>query len=204
MPRDKLLSAFGSGWFFVLVILSITAMTRSDASISLMLVRSPIVVLYLLFGVLILIRPAAKSCDRGLLPRAMAFIGTYMPWTIGFFPFTDFDTANLLSPIFVFAGMVLAIATLFHLKTAFSLVPQARSVVRSGPYRWLRHPLYVAEEIAVFGLLLQHFTPLAILIVVLHIAVQISRIHYEERLLAETFPEYHALSADWRLVPFVY
>jgi len=204
MRSERLLSAFGSGWFFVLAILSITAVTRSDASTSLMLARSSIVVLYLLFGVLILVRPAAKSCDRGLLPRAMAFIGTYTPWTIGFVPFTDYNTANLLSPILVFGGMILAIATLFHLKTAFSLVPQGRFVVHSGPYRWLRHPLYVAEEIAVLGVLLQHLTPLAILIVVAHIAVQIGRVHYEERLLRETFPEYRALSADWRLVPFVY
>jgi len=55
-----------------------------------------------------------------------------------------------------------------------------------------------------FGVLLQHLTSLAILIVVVHIAIQIGRIYFEEKLLGETFPNYRLFSADWRLVPFVY
>jgi protein-S-isoprenylcysteine O-methyltransferase Ste14 len=204
MQRDRLLGAFGSVWFLLLAIIAIKAMLTLDLSLSHLLARSSIVILYLLFSTLILIRPPAKSHAQGLLPRIMAFVGTYLPWTISFFPFTDYNAANALSPFLVLGGIVLAITTAFHLGTAFSIVPQARSVVRSGPYRWLRHPLYVAEEIAIFGALLQYLSPIPILIVAVHIAVQISRIHYEERLLGETFPHYHMLSANWRLVPFVY
>jgi protein-S-isoprenylcysteine O-methyltransferase Ste14 len=78
-------------------------------------------------------------------------------------------------------------------------------LVRSGPYRWLRHPLYVCEEIAVFGTLLQFLSPITALIFATHIGIQVCRIIYEEKLLRESFPEYRNYSAStWRLIPFVW
>ena len=47
--------------------------------------------------------------SRGLLLHLMAFIGTYMPWTISFIPPTDYAWANWLSPILVIGGISLAI-----------------------------------------------------------------------------------------------
>ena len=101
--------------------------------------------------------------------------------------------------------MVMAIITVSHLGKAFSIVPQAHKVVRSGPYRWLRHPLYAAEAIAVFGTLLQFLSPFTVSIFVLHIGMQIYRMLNEERLLTQTFPEYRAYAAtSWRLIPFAW
>jgi|SRR5882672_1804338 len=194
---------FGGAWFLLLAVVTAISATQFETPTQL-IARACVVILYVMFGSLILLRTAPKSQTYDFLPRCMAFIGSYMPWMISFSPKTDFALANLLSPIFVICGITLAVISLVHLKTAFSLVPQARSVVRSGPYRWLRHPLYVSEEIAVVGVLLQHLAPFTVLIVAVHIAVQIGRIQYEERLLGETFPHYRMLSANWRLVPFVY
>jgi hypothetical protein len=51
---------------------------------------------------------------------------------------------------------VLIVYTLPSLGWSFSLVPQARTLVTSGPYAIVRHPLYLVEETAIAGILLQY------------------------------------------------
>jgi protein-S-isoprenylcysteine O-methyltransferase Ste14 len=199
----QVMRLLSGGWFLLLAGFTLVAASQSETPVQL-IARACVVMLYLMNGLLILLRPEPKSAARGLLPRAMAFVGSYMPWMISFLPKTDFMLATMLSPIFVISGIALALVSLLHLRTAFSLVPQARSVVSSGPYRWLRHPLYVSEEIAVIGVLLQHLSPIAVLIVIVHIAAQIGRIRYEEELLSRTFPSYLLRSARWRVFPLAW
>jgi protein-S-isoprenylcysteine O-methyltransferase Ste14 len=154
---------------------------------------------------LILRRPPAKSQAHGLLPRALAFAGTYMPWAIAFAGHTDNLVVNLASAACLGGGNLLALITVSYLGRSFSVVPQARSVVQAGPYRWIRHPLYLSEEIAVLGVVLQAWSPLAAAMLVAHIGLQIGRILYEEDLLRRTLPDYRKYAASrWRLVPFIW
>ncbi len=168
--------------------------------------KSCLCVFYLLLWLLILTRPPAQSAAAGVWPRLAALIGTYLPWSITFMPADGGVGPNLLSSGCVTGGMILVIVTVLHLGRSFSLAPQARAVVRTGPYRWIRHPLYLAEEIAVFGVVLQVLSPLTLTIFLTHIAVQIGRIHYEEHLLGQTLPEYQRYGQDarWRLIPGIW
>ena len=50
------------------------------------------------------------------------------------------------------------IVVIFHLGRSFSIVPQARTLVRTGPYKFVRNPLYLAEEVALLGTLLQFYS----------------------------------------------
>ncbi|WP_369722041.1 isoprenylcysteine carboxylmethyltransferase family protein [Bradyrhizobium sp. LLZ17] len=160
---------------------------------------------YILLGVLVMTRPPAKAHADGLLPRVAAFVGTYMPWTIGFFGETDKALPNLASTVCVLAGMSMMLVTIRHLGRSFSLVPQARLVVQTGPYRWIKHPLYLAEEIVIFGVVLKVLSPLTLTLFVLHIGVQVCRIYYEEDLLRRNCPEYTSYEASrWRLIPYVW
>jgi protein-S-isoprenylcysteine O-methyltransferase Ste14 len=202
---DLVMRLLGALWFLGLAIFTAFTMTNAITPTSL-LAKSCLVIFYLIFGLLISIRPRAKAQAYGFLPRLAAFVGTYMPWTMVLFAApTNSALLNLMSSVCVIAGITLAIFTVLHLGKAFSLVPQARMLVRSGPYRWLRHPLYVCEEIAVFGTLLQFPSPITALIFAAHIGMQVCRIIYEEKLLRESFPEYREYSAStWRLIPFVW
>lgn len=160
---------------------------------------------YVLMGLLVMTRPPAKAQADGLLPRVAAFVGTYLPWTITFFGKTDQALPNLASTVCVLVGMIMILVTIRHLGRSFSVVPQARSVVQTGPYRWIKHPLYLAEEIAILGVVLQNSTPLALIVLVLHIGVQVCRILYEEDLLRRNCPEYSSYEASrWRLVPYIW
>src|SRR6266487_540640 len=111
----------------------------------------------------------------------------------------------LASFYMLLALFIMMLVTIRHLGGSFSLVPQARSVVQTGPYRWIKHPLYLSEEIAVLGVVLQYLTPVTVIVLVLHIGVQVCRILYEEDLLRRNCPEYSTYEASrWRLIPYVW
>ncbi len=107
--------------------------------------------------------------------------------------------------LLVIVGNAFTVVVLLRLGRSFSILPESRKLVTGGPYQIVRHPLYLAEAVAMLGTLINFISPLAILIVVLQIILQLVRIHYEERVMKETFPEY-ALYAKRtaRLIPGIY
>src|SRR6266702_4998841 len=197
---------FGGMWF---MLLAVCIAIKIPASLAdpwpSLLSRCCLFSFYLLLALLIMTRSPARAQADGLLPRIAAFAGTYLPWTISFFGKTDQALPNLASTACVLIGMIMMLVTIRHLGGAFSLVPQARSVVQTGPYRWIKHPLYLAEEVAVLGVVLQYLTPVTVIVLVLHIGVQVCRILYEEDLLRRNCPEYSSYEASrWRLIPYVW
>jgi protein-S-isoprenylcysteine O-methyltransferase Ste14 len=205
---DIIMRLLGSTWFLLLaVFMARGAITGFETTPWLQtLSRLCLAAFYLTLWFLILTRPPAKAESSGLLPRVAAFVGTYMPWTITFAAPTALALVapTLLSMICVMGGAALMLYTIWHLGRSFSVVPQARSVVKTGPYQWIKHPLYLSEEIAVLGVVLQFLSPLTVAILIAHIAVQVYRILYEEKLL-HTLPEYHAYSESrWRLLRSVW
>jgi len=60
-------------------------------------------------------------------------------------------------------GCVSIVYAVLHLGKSFSIMPQARRLVIGGPYRFVRHPLYFAEELAVIGVLIQCDRTMALL-----------------------------------------
>ena len=205
-PYDRAMQLFGGMWFLLLALgVAIKVGSSVGDPWPSLLSSFCLAVFYVLLALLIITRPPAKAHANGLLPRIAAFVGTYMPWTIAFFGETDKALPNLASTACVLIGMVMMLVTIRHLGRSFSLVPQARNVVQTGPYRWIKHPLYLAEEIALLGVVLRSLTPLTVILLVLHIGVQICRIHYEEDLLRRNCPEYSSYEASrWRVIPYVW
>ena len=97
------------------------------------------------------------------------------------------------------------VVAIFHLGRSFSIVPQARNLVRTGPYAVVRNPLYLAEEIAILGALLQYYSAVTLLLFLAHGVLQVGRIFYEENLLRRSFPSLFRLCASTsRLIPYVW
>jgi protein-S-isoprenylcysteine O-methyltransferase Ste14 len=145
--------------------------------------------------------PIRKS--EGIAPRIAALLGTYLALALAMLPRPDLRPVVLaISSLLLIVGMAMSFAVLRWLGRAFSIMPEARRLVQHGPYGLVRHPLYVCEEIAVIGVLIQVISPLAVAIWTLHIIFQFKRMLNEERILSETFPDYEDYARRTpRLVP---
>jgi protein-S-isoprenylcysteine O-methyltransferase Ste14 len=103
------------------------------------------------------------------------------------------------------AGMGEAIYALAYLRHRFSIVPEARGLVTSGPYRLVRHPIYLGEILAGFGLVLPTIAGPPAFVFIVFVAAELVRTFYEERVLRRTYPEYAAYAARTRrLIPLAF
>jgi protein-S-isoprenylcysteine O-methyltransferase Ste14 len=149
-------------------------------------------------------RPLRKS--EGWLPRFAALAGLTMLYALLLFPRAPRDlTWDAISLALLLAGHFLAAVTLSQLGRSFSVMPEARRLVTSGIYARVRHPLYFAEAVATVGVLLQYRSVGAAALVAAQLAVQLWRMHEEEKVLEAQFPEYGEYRRRTaRLVPGVY
>ena len=82
------------------------------------------------------------------------------------------------------AGFLWAIHAKLTLGRSFGLLPADRGIVRKGPYRFVRHPIYLGYLITHIGFLSVNFTPQNAVVLVALYAAQIYRIHREELTLS--------------------
>lgn len=149
-------------------------------------------------------RPTGKA--RGLEPRVSAFAGAFLVYVIPLYPRRELSApAEMVSTLLVLFGSAAAVYTLLRLGRSFSLMAEARRLVTSGPYRLVRHPLYLAEELAIIGIFMQFLSLSTAFVLAVQIVFQLRRMHNEEAVLAESFPEYAAYrQRTARLLPGVY
>jgi len=144
-------------------------------------------------------RPVAKS--SALLPRFVALITVCIP---PFCVLLERAPSNLLCNLLaVLAGVsasILGVLTLSFLGRSFSVMPEARRLVTTGPYGIVRHPLYLFELLGVVGILFQVRSLPGVMLLAIIVVLQIARARWEEAVLDCAFPEYAAYR---RQVPFL-
>lgn len=129
----------------------------------------------------------ATYASAFLIPAFIALAGSRRPSWVGFTPAA---WAVSIGYCLWMVGILVAVWTVWHLRYSFSLAPQARELVRTGPYRWARHPIYAAYFVQYLGMWLGHFTlPFGIALLT-WLALTVARVHCEEMVLESTFPEY--------------
>lgn len=88
------------------------------------------------------------------------------------------------------------------------IVPEVHSrgrLVRSGPYRWIRHPMYSAVLLVAAGALATDPAPFRLAMGIALIAVLAAKLVREEKLLRSAYPDYAAYqAATRRLVPWIW
>jgi protein-S-isoprenylcysteine O-methyltransferase Ste14 len=149
-------------------------------------------------------RPSGKA--SGLAPRIVAVVGSFMMYGILLFPRHNLSlSGEIIATLLVTIGNAGALVALSQLGRSFSVMAESRQLITTGPYRYVRHPLYLAEEIAIVGVFLQFASPLTALLLVMQIAFQLRRMHNEELVLTASFPGYTAYQRNTaRLIPAVY
>jgi protein-S-isoprenylcysteine O-methyltransferase Ste14 len=135
----------------------------------------------------------------------VALVGTFLLNVVAYLPVDDTtSTESLLGSSFVvILGTLFTIWSLATLGRCFGLFPEVRGLVMRGPYRLVRHPVYLGEILSAAGLLLAKPHPLIVLTFLAFVALQFWRTMYEERALTAAFPgEYPAFAARVpRLIP---
>jgi protein-S-isoprenylcysteine O-methyltransferase Ste14 len=154
--------------------------------------------------IIVRLRPVAKA--SGILPRLFALVGTCMPSFMTLLPRNpDSVTVNTVSLVMLAIGSALAVYGFSYLNRSASIMPEARRLVTDGPYRFVRHPVYLFEEIGIIGLVLPYASVWAVLWLILHLGFQFQRMKNEERVLSGAFPEYEDYARRTaRLVPGLY
>lgn len=82
------------------------------------------------------------------------------------------------------------LASVLALGRCFGILPEARGLVTRGPYRLVRHPVYLGELGVCAGLVIGAPTIWNVACAAVILAAQIVRMGLEERALEAEFPEY--------------
>jgi protein-S-isoprenylcysteine O-methyltransferase Ste14 len=188
-------------WTTVLAIVSVASLERYARSADLALpgaiyavniaMRLSVIAYLVILAATVVTRMAPIGKAGGTEPRISALIGTFLMTVVVLFPRRELSlTAGLVSTLLMLAGDAFAVVVLTRLGRSFSIMPEARQLVTSGVYRFVRHPLYLAEEVATIGGVMQFLSIWTAVLLVVQIAFQLRRIRNEETLLAEVFSDY--------------
>ena len=103
-----------------------------------------------LTAVLFIIRRPARRTTGSWLSRAIAIVGSWLMPALILMPLTRSNDLLLTTTTTALVGLhVVVFWALLTLRRSFSIFPEARDLVQSGPYGLVRHPLY-ATYIAMY------------------------------------------------------
>lgn len=139
-------------------------------------------------------------------PKLVALAGVSLIYLVPLLPRAKPDyVLDFAASLFTLTGSYLCLISISSLGRSISVMPEARALVTSGLYSRIRHPLYLSEFVAMIGLFLEFRSWQAALILAAVFFFQVKRMDWEEKILAEAFPEYSAYRLKtWRLLPGVY
>lgn len=145
-------------------------------------------------------RVRAVSVADGFMEVAFPIIVAAIPILISLAPCTLPRWAPLDSPLHPYAylivmgliilGGLINLIGLLTMRRAFTIMTEARTLVTTGIFNRMRHPLYTGHFIMFFGSLLLRLHGYAVVMYLLFAAGQVVRANMEERKLTQVFPEY--------------
>jgi protein-S-isoprenylcysteine O-methyltransferase Ste14 len=144
------------------------------------------------------------------MSRLVAKYAAIMPITTALVLLLQGDLFSL-SP-WVIAGQMLCLILAVSARLSFRnqqfravAEPGSGSLVRTGPYRVIRHPAYAGVLTFLLISVLSHLSLLNAGIWLVMLLVVLWRIDIEERFLSQRYPEYPEYRCQTRrLIPFVY
>jgi protein-S-isoprenylcysteine O-methyltransferase Ste14 len=217
LARSVVIRLLAAVWFLLLSAASVHSISGQTAEIvagrtsfgtgwPALLSQGCIFVFYTIIFCIIILRPEPVSRAKGVRPALLALAGSYGPWLIPLLPRgPQLPVLAVASTVILLVSAGLMVYPLTTLGKSFSMMPQARKLVTRGPYAVVRHPLYLIEEAAIAGVLLQYAWYAALPFLAVHFALQIRRMQLEEKVLRKAFPEYAAYAKRTpRLIPGVW
>ena len=158
----------------------------------------------LLFAVVMLFRPFAMDARTDALAVLICGLCKTYYWLFEL-SVQSSDLQLQLGTSLVFVSTLLWAVSVFWLGRSFSILPALREIRTTGPYRFVRHPIYFSYVLLDVGLLLSYPSLFNFVVVGFAIGLYVVRINMEESLLGrvEVYKEYRRRTR-FRLIPFVY
>jgi protein-S-isoprenylcysteine O-methyltransferase Ste14 len=122
----------------------------------------------------------------------LAFVATY--GLIAFYAFSPrgMPIVPVIVPnVLVLISVAIMIYARLSLGRSIGYVPADRGIVTSGPYRFVRHPIYSGLFVTLFAFLLRAYLPLNLLLAAVIVGLFMLKSVIEERFLRDN-PEYAA------------
>lgn len=107
------------------------------------------------------------------------------------------------------AGTLIGLWAIWRMKPGnFNIQPEVKHgavLVTNGPYRWVRHPMYLSLLLITIPLGVAYPSEIRLIVLIIFTVNMIIKMLYEEKLLLTIFPEY----ADYqkhskKLIPFIW
>ncbi len=133
-----------------------------------------------------------------LIPLATTFFNLFY-FAIPYFPASlrinlcphDFQKSLLVAGLAcIIIGPAVALWGILYLGRSFGIFVTVRKVVLTGPYQWIRHPMYLGWVWFCIGIALANFSAAYFLLVTMHISLLLYRAQLEETQLSEHSAEY--------------
>jgi protein-S-isoprenylcysteine O-methyltransferase Ste14 len=138
-------------------------------------------------------RGPAAATSSSLTAHGAAIAGTWLAFVLPLLHGAPSAPGRqALADVLLTCGMGWALWSLRYLDRNVSVLAQARDVVVRGPYRWMRHPLYVGELVSGLGIAIAANSYLALGLWVALCGLQAYRARREEQVLLQACPAYRS------------
>lgn len=147
--------------------------------------------------------PLLRGTVELLILVASGICGLVFSWT----RFSIFPVSNILG------GLIIILALAFHSwthkehKQAHARTKEIETLVTSGVYAKIRHPLYLSGIILNLGIALAFGVLITFIIALLTVIHWILTSIKEEEILLQRFPDaykHYKLSVRWRMIPGIF
>jgi protein-S-isoprenylcysteine O-methyltransferase Ste14 len=145
-------------------------------------------------------RDRADDPARGFMEVVFPFIVAFLPLYITGAPQTlsrwlapdgsAFISVVIMINVLMVGGFAMSFLSIVGLRRSFSFMAEARPLVRSGFFRWVRHPIYTGHFIMLLGVLVLHLGVRSVLAYAAVVIGHYYRARLEERKLIAVYPEY--------------
>ncbi|PHS02983.1 MAG: hypothetical protein COA78_19645 [Blastopirellula sp.] len=199
-PRIGFQNTILGGNFLLLAILGMIASSPAER---VAIPRICVTALHITIALLFLVRrPSSRIANwKELAICFPSFILAAFAWKLAH----DSDSWSTATQIMLLSGTLFTIYSLAYLGNSFAIFPAQREIKVQGPYRLVRHPVYLGELIMILACCISTGRLLAVAVFLAAVVSVAIRLIAEERFLiaSEDYQQYR-LKVRWRLLPILW